>query len=346
MIPLLLLLSCAAPSAPPDTSLHMAPVALRVDDHRHIITVTVGPFQVPVGTMDMRGMDMATMAQSESLVARFQWPATRKFHSVELAVFDGHGGPLPRRLLHHTYMVNFDRRMLLYPLIERTFSFGEETSDLETPAMIGMPMTQGHHMGVIVMWNNETGRDIDSAYVRYTFRINPRHQWPAPTAVIPFLVDAHLVVAGFDTFSVAPGGRTVASHFMVPISGHLLAAGGHLHDHALQMRIEDERTGKVLVRVRARRDSTGHVLGVSRALPGIWGAGPHLKAGHPYRAVVVYDNPTADTLVGMMGLMGAVFVPDRHDHWPALDLNNPDTQADIRQIVGTRAASAVTAHRS
>ena len=336
MTPFLLLFAAWSAPLHADTTLHAAPVQVSMDDHRHTLTVTVGPFRVPPTGMDMHDMDMAMMAQSESLVARFQWPANREFHAVELSVVNSRGELLPRRLLHHTYMVNFDRRMLLYPLIERTFSFGEETADLETPATIGVPMHAGYHIGIIIMWNNETGHEVDDAYVRYTFRINAKRQWPEATPVIPFLVDANLVVAGFDTFSVAPGGRTVTSTFTVPISGHLLAAGGHLHDHALFERIEDARTGKVLIGVHTQRDSTGHVLGVSRALPGIWHAGPHLLAGHPYRLVVQYDNPTGHTLTGAMGLLGGLFVPDRHGHWPALDPRNPETRADIDQIIGVR----------
>src|SRR5436853_115393 len=138
MIALLLTL-IVAPAPPADTTTRAVPVALTVDDRHHQVDVIVGPFFVPAG-MPMRDMDMMNMAQQESLVARFEWPADRRFHAVELAVLDAHGDPLPRRLLHHTYMINFDRRMLAYPLVERTFSFGEETPDLEVPATIGLQM--------------------------------------------------------------------------------------------------------------------------------------------------------------------------------------------------------------
>lgn len=338
----------ARPSAPAmDSTRHPAGVSVRVDDRHHRVVVTVGPFKVAPTGMDMDGMemDMAAMAQSESLVTTFQWPANRDIHSVELAVVNPEGQLLDRRLLHHTYMVNFDRRMLLYPLVERTFSFGEETANIEAPATVGVPMKAGHHMGVIIMWNNTSGHEVDSAYVRYTFLINPRHQWPRPTLVMPFLADEHIVVAGFDTFSVAPGGSTMTTNFTVPINGRLMAGGAHLHDHAVGMSIVDGVTGRVLISVHAVRDSTGHTLGVSRSLPGLWGGGKRLKVGHPYRLVTTYDNPTGHTITGAMALLGGLFVPDRMRDWPALDRNNPDTRADIDQIFGRNRTMAVNSSR-
>ncbi|HEY2804357.1 MAG TPA: hypothetical protein VGI92_00705, partial [Gemmatimonadales bacterium] len=94
----------------------------------------------------------------------------------------------------------------------------------------------------------------------------------------------------------------------------------------------------------AIRDSTGHTLGVSRALPGLFGGGPRLRVGRTYQLVTTYDNPTGDTLTGAMGLLGGLFVPDRMRDWPKLDRNNPDTRADVDQIYGRTQRVALTPH--
>lgn len=331
-----------------DTSKTTANVTVRFDDRHHRVAVTVGPFDVPP-SMGMGGMDMMMMMhRAESLVGAFDWPATRDLHGISLEVLDARGAPLPRRLLHHTYMVNVDRRQLVYPIMERTFSFGEETSDFDVPATIGMPMMKGQRMGIVIMWNNETGHEVDGVYVRYTFLLNPRRQTPPPMQVMPFFVDSHMVIGALDTFSVAPGGRTLTRDFSVPISGRLIAASGHLHDHALRMRLVDVRNGHVLVTVKARRDSLGHTLAVSRELPGLWGRGPHLIAGRQYRLVVQYDNPTPDTLFGAMGMMGGLFVPDHPADWPAVNRSDPAWQSDVGGMVGAEqllvAPRVVTAH--
>jgi len=164
--------------------------------------------------------------------------------------------------------------------------------------------------------------------VRYTFLLNPRHRQPAPRDVLPFLVDVNHVNGGTDGFEVPPGGLVVTKQFTVGASGHLLAASGHLHDHAVMMRLEDAANGRTLATVRTDRDSTGHTLRVRRPIFALWHRGPHLHAGHPYRLVVVYDNPTSDTLINAMGIMGGLYAPDRLRDWPAVDPRNADYVKD------------------
>lgn len=325
-----------------DSSHPTARVDVQLDQRSREMVVTVGPFHVPQ-SMPMDHAEMMLMQGAEFLAGTFDWPVTTQYHSVKLTVFDGRGA-LPRRLLHHTYMVNFDRRQLVHPITERSFSFGQETADHVVPATIGMPMTRGQHMGVLVMWDNQSGRELDDVYIRYSFRLNPRRQWPAPMPVMPFFVDVHMVAGGLDTFSVAPGGRTVSRDFTVPVSGRLIAASGHMHDHGDYVRLEDAASGKDLLTVNARRQADGVVTSVSRELPGLWGRGPRLTAGRRYRLVVRYDNPTADTLIGMMGMMGGLFVPDRPGEWPSIDANDPDYLADLRGLRGPATLVATPAH--
>jgi len=321
-------------------------VEVQTDDSRRHVTVTIGPFHVEQSP-DMGEMhDMMMMPRHESLDGVFAWPVTARYHAVKLEVVDARGGALPRRLLHHTYMVNFDRRQLVYPISERPFSFGEETQDIAVPATIGMPMSAGQRMGIVIMWDNLTGHDVDGAYVRYTFGLNRQRQRPAPVDVMPFTVDVHGIIGGADGFDVPPGGRVLTRDFTVAASGHLLAASGHLHDHAVLARIEDLTTGETLVTVRARRDSTGHTLSVTRPIMGLWRSGPHFKAGRPYQLVVVYDNPTSDTLTDAMGLIGGIFHPDHPRKWPAVDPQDPEYQRDMLGFDGvTRLLAELEASR-
>ena len=77
-------------------------------------------------------------------------------------------------------------------------------------------------------------------------------------------------------------------------------------------------------------DPNGTVLSVSRKLFGIFGEGPHLRAGRRYLMIVSYDNPTADTLRGMMGLLGGLFVPDDLTGWPAVDRSDVAYIRDVK----------------
>jgi hypothetical protein len=117
--------------------------------------------------------------------------------------------------------------------------------------------------------------------------------------------------------------------FTLPLSGHLLAAGGHLHEHGMSLRIEDAETGNVIVRVISDRAPDGTVRGVSRHLFGIFSEGPRLLAQHRYLLVVSYENPTSDSLPAVMGVFGGLFVPDHPEQWPQLVRSNPMYLADL-----------------
>jgi len=332
-IPLLVVALAVTP--PRDTVPRPTHTTVTLDSGYHEVVVTVGPFHVPRAmAMSDEEMMAMMMAQQDTVVGTFEWPRSAWFHGAKLEVIDSNGATLPRRLLHHLNVVNFDRRQLVYPIVERSFAFGQETEDLSVPASIGVPLLRGQRLGVVVMWDNQTGADIDGAFVRLTIKLNPRNQYPQPITVLPFFVDVHMVPGGFDTLSVPPGGRTIAYEFTIPIGGHLLAVSGHLHDHGLTVRLEDAASRDEIVTVRSRRDSTGHVVGVSRALLALLTDGPHLEAGRHYRLVVTYENPTGATLTGMMGMMGGIFAPDNPRAWPSIDAGDRDYIADLANLPG------------
>src|SRR5262249_44690810 len=155
-----------------------------LDERHHTLAVTIGPFHVPQSPMMMGDMMMMRRNHDqEALAGAFAWPVTTRFHGVKLEVIDSAGNPLPRRLLHHTYMKNFDRRQLVDAIPECPFSFGEETEDIAAPAAIGLPMVAGMRLGIVIMWDNLTGHEVDGAYVRYTFQLNRRRR-PAPLDVL------------------------------------------------------------------------------------------------------------------------------------------------------------------
>jgi hypothetical protein len=331
----LLALTPARGRAQPGGGHARSPSGVQVDSARHTIVITVGPFHLEPAMPMMHDMAMEHMEGGDSLVQRFAWPMTTLVQGLRLEINDGAGQPLPRRLLHHLNLVNFDRRALVYPLVERMMGFGQETEDVSVPRSIGLPMSAGQRIGLYVMWDNQTGRALDDVYVRLTFRWAPGNLVPRPIAVMPFTIDGHLVPGGHNTFVVPPGGYTQRFDFTLPLSGHLVAAGGHLHDHGLRISLLDRTTGQTIVTVRPKRDSTGHVLGMSRALLALRGEGPYLHAEHQYRLEVEYENPTADTLVGMMGLLVGLFAPDDAGRWPAIDQSDPDYRKDIADILGT-----------
>ncbi len=304
---------------------------VQVDSAHRALILIVGPFRLPAVT-PMADMPHEMMADTQLPVARFEWPFDTWVRGAEVELVDGRGRPLPRHLLHHLAIANFDRRQLVYAVVEKLMGFGQETQAVSLPRTVGIPMQAGQRIGVWVMWKNETGRELDNVFLRVSLRWTAPNQVPRPIDVLPFLVDANLHVAGHDTFDVPPGGAAKAFDFTLPTGGHLLGVSGHLHDHGVSLRLEDGATGKAIVTVRAKRDRDGRVLGISRELLALRGEGPHLRADHAYRLVVRYDNPSTDTLHDVMGIMAGLFAPDDVRRWPPIDERDSDYVADLRGL--------------
>jgi hypothetical protein len=242
-------------------------------------------------------------------------------------------------------MVNFSRRMLLYPAPERLFGAGTETGDIKVPKTVGVPMEPGMDLGLYVAWHNDTGKDLHG--VEMTLRVlwTPKNQNPRPVNSMPIYMDVNLTVGGSNTFDVPPGISEKAHEFVLPVSGRLLGVGGHLHDYGVRVRLEDAESGKVLAEVRATRDSAGKLIKVSRQLFGVTGDGLKLKGNHRYRVVGEYDNPTGETLIrGAMAHMSGLFAPDDMSRWPKIDPSDPDYQRDLVSLQ-VKGAGEHAAHR-
>ena len=150
-------------------------------------------------------------------------------------------------------------------------------------------------------------------------------------ALLGFGVVGLSTVAG-NTFPVPPGRHEWASEFEIPVSGHLLIAGGRLHDYGESVRVEEVATGKRILSIEARRDSSGHLLSMPRKLLALRGDGLRLVAGRRYRIVAAYENPTTDTIPGAMGIIGGLFAPDDLRRWPAIDPTNAVYRLDLELL--------------
>jgi hypothetical protein len=301
---------------------------LTVDSSRHRIVILAGPYDLPAEER-MEGMEEMHHAERDVPVRQFAWPFDTWLRGFRLELIDSAGRPLPRRLLHHLSMMNFDRRELVYPIVERLLGAGQETPDIVLPRTVGIPMKAGQRIGLYVMWRNETGHEVRGVYLRLVLPVVNRRQMPRPVGALPFLADVNFVYGGRNGFTVPPGRSERPWEFTVPVTGRLLVAGGHLHDYGVGLRLEDATTGRVLFTLTSRRDSAGRVVGMSRRLFAVRGEGLRLRADRRYRLVAIYDNPTPRPLVGVMGSIAGLFVPDDPRRWPTLDPTNLDYLADL-----------------
>ncbi|MEO8448861.1 MAG: hypothetical protein ABI647_03665 [Gemmatimonadota bacterium] len=299
--------------------------------HREVI-VTAGPFSVKSMPPGMKHDAMDAMEGHETPILRFEWPNTSWLRGFKVEVEGPDGRPINRRLIHHLIGVNFDRRQLLYPAVERLFGIGQETEEISVPASIGVPMKTGAKLGMYMAWQNELGRDLEGVTIRVRLAYSPSNLNPRPVDALPLYMDVNLTVGGTNTFDVPPGKSEKAHEFTMPISGRILGFSGHMHDYGSSVRLEDVETGKVLASAKTTRAPDGKVLKISRSLPGVTGDGIRLKAGRKYRVIGTYDNPTSEEVKGVMAHISGIFTPDDYAKWPALDLSDELLQDDLASL--------------
>ena len=305
---------------------------ITLDSARHTVVMRAGPFTAQAAEHSEH-YGHAGMMDSDDPVQRFTWPCDAWLRGFALRLEDAAGRELPLHWIHHLKVVNFARRQLVYPITERLIAVSRESRNLKLPISVGIPVRAGDELGVYVMWDAPADAPSHEVFVRVELQWTPTNLLPRPVSALPFQVDVRFAV-GRNTFPVPPGRHEWASDFELPVGGHLLIAGGHLHNYGVSVRLEDAATGKRILNIEARRDSSGRLLGMPRKLLALWGEGLRLVAGRRYRIVAVYDNPTADTIPGAMGIIGGLFAPDDLRRWPAIDAANADYRLDLQLLGG------------
>ncbi len=325
--------SFAAQAMPADTPA----VRVSVDSARWEVVVTAGPFTLPPmpadehGSHDLRG--------HYTPLYRFTWPVSGWVRGFDASLTRPDGAPLDRRLLHHITLLNFSRRQLLGPYVERLFAFGSETRRVLVPRTVGIPVPDGSALGMYMAWANHSDTAIAGVYLRLRLHWMPRTMLPEPTSALPLAIETKGGQSG--AFDLPPGPSEKSWEFEMPLDGRIIGAGGHLHDYARRVELHDLTAGRLVLRLAAHLDSLGRIHGVARTLPGIYGRGIKLHAGHRYRVTAVYQNPTGKTLKrGAMGAIGAAFVPDDFSRWPAVDSTDPAWQKDVAWMERLRLRSA------
>src|SRR5215208_1048092 len=264
---------------------------------------------------------------------QFRWPVDGWVRGFRLVARDDSNHVLPATRIHHLVLANLDRRQLVHPAAERLLAVGSETEDVMLPKSVGVPLRRGARLALKVACEADSPAEHE-IWVALEIAWTSLKQAPHPASVFPFYVDVHLPsVLDTNTYDLPPGRSSTSYEFSIPLEGRLLAAGAHLHDHGLEVQLEDAATGSVISRLRAKRDATGKVVSIERKLYGVSGRGLRLRANHRYRLVAWYDNPSDSTIQdgGMSHLVGLIQPADPKD-WPPIDTTIADLGEDLRRV--------------
>lgn len=310
-----------------------AAVQVRVDKRE--IVLSVGPIEIPAATPYNHHP-----AEAYHVV---EWPASGWMRGYRVDLVDSTGAPLPRTLLHHAGMANLDRRQIAYPMAERVFAAAHETRPVSFPASIGLPLEAKQRMVLYYALVNP-----DTVALRGVV-LQVRIAWAGERArmqtVLPFYASAKEDTKESISFDI-PGGRSSTSaEFTLPAGGWLRALGGHLHDHGVELRLEDAESGKVLARIRAKRTAEGRLVDVRRTMFPFRQHGLRLRGGHRYRVVAVYDNPTGSTIRGgAMGFLAGAFIPEAVEAFRGTATSNTAFERDVRVLLGSNRSSGAAVH--
>jgi hypothetical protein len=308
-------------------------VNVTVDSARGEIVLSVGPMTVP-GSLPYEH-------HGEERYHMIQWPVSgwMRGYRVDFRVND-----VSRRdLVHHVGMANVDRRQVASPIAERVLAAAHETTPVSLPKRMGVPLSAGHRMVLYYALVNPDTTPVAGAVLE--IRI-PWADAGISTTLVPFYASSRPDTATTISFDIPAGRSETQAEFTVRTSGWLRAAGGHLHDHGVELRLEDVERGKVLARIRGKRAADGSIVAVGLEKFRFKRRGLRLLAGHRYRVVAVYDNPTGKAITsGAMGFIAGVFIPESVRALDVVDATDPLFARDVRGLLGGgRTVSAAHAH--
>jgi hypothetical protein len=222
-----------------------------------------------------------------------------------------------------------ERRELFSNIMLRLGAAGHETAPFTMPRALGYRVAGGERLLVTAMLHNPTEVDYRGVRLRVMMPYIPAGTWRRPMGVMPFYLDV-MPPAGIHAYDLPAGYSEMSWEGRPALSGRVLGMGGHVHKHAIALRLEDVTEGRVLWERKPVYDSAGEV----KAMPtSMFPFGLRLRADHVYRLKAIYQNPTGAMIPdGGMGALGGIFVPDGALPWPAADPANPEYQLDVKTV--------------
>jgi hypothetical protein len=300
---------------------------VQYDAEKRELILAMAPVELPAGA----GHD--EVQQAAALTAEL--PAAGWLHGYTVEVVDSKGQPVPRTVIHHVNIMAPDRREFFSDIMQRIGAVGSETAPIRMPKLLGYPVRKGERIIVIAELHNPTESAYQGARVLVRMPHTPQNAWPRPVAVQPFYMDV-TPPAELHSFDLPPGRSEQSWEARAPLSGRILGMGGHLHEHGVELRLEDRTTGKLVWRTEPMLDAEGKLIGMPQSKLW-WRLGIPIQEGHVYRLVAVYENGTGTALPnGGMGALGGVIAPEGGAAWPAADRQHTDYIKDIAVRIANR----------
>lgn len=270
----------------------------QLDSATHTITVREGPLTLPANTDHMR------MPQPPDVFWTIPVDGFLRAYTPRLVT--ANGKPVPGAVLHHTAFWNTDRSDFLCPnKEEHIFGAGSELTDwMEIPGY-GYRVQKGDKIRIETMVHNPTTTAYDNVYLEV--KIPYADSDSATKSVYPAWMDVQS--CGNSGYDLKPGSNRNVGTVAVKYNGILLGVGGHMHDYAKQIVLEDVTRKETVATLDAKLDEKGQL--VSMPVVTFFDRGGYkFAAGDQLRITATYDNISGKPLPsGAMGIVVGYFLP-------------------------------------
>jgi hypothetical protein len=266
----------------------------------HTIVVRIGPMNLPAHTSHMR------MPQPPDL--EWQIPIDGWLLAYSPKLVDAEGNVVPGRVLHHTAFWNENRADFLCPNKEEHIfgAGGELTHWAEVPGY-GYRVQMGDKIRIETMVHNPTDSSYENVYLEVTIPYQQVADSPQPKSVYPTWMDVKS--CGNSGYDLPAGKSEQTGTVSVKYSGVLLGVGGHMHDYAKQLTLEDVTRKESVAILDAKVDDHGELISMPTVLF-LDKGGYKFAAGDLLKISATYDNTTGKLLRdGAMGIVVGYFVP-------------------------------------
>ena len=264
------------------------------------IVVRVGPISLPAHTPHMK------MPQPADLV--WQIPIDGWLLGYTPRLVDTSGKEVPGTVLHHVAFWNENRPdFLCQNKEEHIFGAGSEMTNWAPVPGFGYAVKMGDKIRVETMVHNPTASAFDKVYLEVTIPIQYATASPALLNFYPAWMDVKS--CGSSGYNLPAGKSEMRGIVTVKYDGMLLGVGGHMHDYAKRIVLEDLTRKETVVTLVAKVDEKGHLL--EMPVKTFYQEGGYkFGGGDQLRISATYDNPTGELLrEGAMGIVVGYFVP-------------------------------------
>jgi hypothetical protein len=276
------------------------------------IVVRVGPMNLPAHTSHMK------MPQPPDLI--WQIPIDGRLLGYTPRLVDSKGTAVPGRVLHHTAFWNENRADFLCPNKEEHIfgAGGELTNWAEVPGY-GYQVQKGDRIRVETMIHNPTDTSYENVFLEVSIPYQEAGSGAPLKSVYPTWMDVKS--CGDSSYDLAAGDSTKTGNVTVKYAGILLGVGGHMHDYAKQLVLEDATRKETVATLDAKVAPDGELISMPTVLF-LDKGGYKFSAGDTLKVSATYDNTTGKLLRdGAMGIVVGYFVPDNDSQMAALRRN-------------------------